>query len=90
MLHVVLDRQDICKTILEKAFFFIFFVFLSFFGFFVKKFQNRPFKEVNIFFLEIGHIGYKKIENCMLISKKQTCQSGKMLSKRVKIKKTVF
>ncbi len=42
---------------------------------------------MNIFFLEIGHIGYKKIENFMLISKMQTYLSDKMPPKKVKIKK---
>jgi hypothetical protein len=42
---------------------------------------------VNIFFLEIGRIGYQKIENFMLISKMQTCLSDKMPPKKVKIKK---
>jgi hypothetical protein len=39
------------------------------------------------FFLEIGHIGFQKIGNFMLISKKQTCLSEKMPQKKVKIKK---
>jgi hypothetical protein len=39
------------------------------------------------FFFEIGHIGYKKIKNFMLISKMQTCLSDKMPPKKVKIKK---
>ncbi len=39
------------------------------------------------FFLEIGHIGYQKIENLKLISNKQTCLSDKMPPKKVKIKK---
>jgi hypothetical protein len=42
---------------------------------------------VKIFFLEIGHIGYKKIENFMLISKMQTYLCDKMPPKKVKIKK---
>jgi hypothetical protein len=42
---------------------------------------------VKIFFLEIGHIGYQKIENFMLISKMQKYLSGKMTPKKVKIKK---
>jgi hypothetical protein len=42
---------------------------------------------VKIFFLEIGHIGYQKIENLKLSSKKQTCLSDKMPPKKVKIKK---
>jgi hypothetical protein len=42
---------------------------------------------VKIFFLEMGHIGYQKIENFMLISKKKTCFSDKMPPKKVKIKK---
>jgi hypothetical protein len=42
---------------------------------------------VKIFFLEIGHVGYQKIENFMLISKMQTYLSDKMPPKKVKIKK---
>jgi hypothetical protein len=42
---------------------------------------------VKFFFLEIGHIGYQKIENFMLISKLQTYLSDKMPPKKVKIKK---
>ncbi len=42
---------------------------------------------MKIFFLEIGHIGYQKIENLKLISKKQTYLSDKMPPKKVKIKK---
>jgi hypothetical protein len=42
---------------------------------------------VKFFFLEIGHIGYKKIENFKLISKKQTCLSDKKPPKKVKNKK---
>ncbi len=42
---------------------------------------------MNFFFLEIDHIGYKKIKNFMLISKMQTYLSDKMPPKKVKIKK---
>ncbi len=42
---------------------------------------------MKILFLEIGHIGYQKIENFKLISKKQTCLSDKMPPKKVKVKK---
>jgi hypothetical protein len=42
---------------------------------------------VKIFFLEIGHIGYQKIENFMLISKMQTYLSDKISPKKVKVKK---
>jgi hypothetical protein len=42
---------------------------------------------VKFFLLEIGHIGYQKIKNFMLISKMQTYLSDKMLPKKVKIKK---
>jgi hypothetical protein len=42
---------------------------------------------VKIFFLEIGHIGYQKIENFMLISKMQTYLSDKMPPKKVIIVK---
>jgi hypothetical protein len=38
-------------------------------------------------FFEVDHMGYKKIKNFMLISKKQTCLSDKMSQKKVKIKK---
>jgi hypothetical protein len=42
---------------------------------------------VKIIFLEIGHIGYQKIENFMLISKMQTYLGDKMPPKKVIIKK---
>ncbi len=42
---------------------------------------------MKIFFLEIGHIGYQKIENFMLISKMRTYLREKMPPKKVKIKK---
>jgi hypothetical protein len=42
---------------------------------------------VKIFFLEIGHIGYQKIENFMLISKMQTYLNDKMPPKNFKNKK---
>jgi hypothetical protein len=42
MLHVVLDRQKISKTILEKAFFLILWHFYIFFGFCVENFENSP------------------------------------------------
>ncbi len=42
---------------------------------------------MKIFFLEKGHIGYQKIENFKLISKKQTCLSDKMPPQKVKINK---
>ncbi len=42
---------------------------------------------MKFFFLEIGHIGYQKIENFMLISKMQTYLSDKMPPKKGKIKK---
>ena len=41
---------------------------------------------MKIFFLEIGHIGYQKIENFMLISKMQTYLSDKMPPKKLKLK----
>jgi hypothetical protein len=40
---------------------------------------------VKFFLIEIGHIGYQKIKNFMLISKMQTYLSDKMPSKKVKI-----
>ncbi len=43
---------------------------------------------MKFYFLEIGHIGYQKIQNFKLISKKQTCLGDKMPPpKKVKIKK---
>jgi hypothetical protein len=42
---------------------------------------------VKIFFLKIGHIGYQKIENFMLISKMQTYLCDNTPPKKVKIKK---
>jgi hypothetical protein len=39
-----------------------------------------------IFFFELGQIGYHKIKNFMLISKMQTCLSDIMPLKKVKIK----
>ncbi len=85
MLHVVLNRQNISKTILEKAFFFIVWRFYLLMVFVLINFKIGP-SEVNIFFLEIGHIGYQKIENFMLVSKKQTCLSDKMPPKQLKLK----
>ncbi len=41
---------------------------------------------MKIFFLEIGHIGYQKIENFMLISKLQTYFSDKIRPKKLKLK----
>jgi hypothetical protein len=38
---------------------------------------------VRFFLLEIGHIGYQKIKNFMLISKMQTYLSDKMSPKKV-------
>jgi hypothetical protein len=38
------------------------------------------------FFFKIGHIGYKKIENFMLISKMQTNLCNKMLAQKLKLK----
>jgi hypothetical protein len=37
--------------------------------------------------MEIGHIGFKKFKNFVLISKKQTRLSDKMLPKKLKLKK---
>ncbi len=42
---------------------------------------------MKIFFIEIYHIGYQKIENFMLISKMQTYLSHKMPPKKVIIEK---
>jgi hypothetical protein len=61
MLHVVLDWQEISKTILEKAFFFIFWRFYLFSVFVLINFKIGPSESEN-FFLEISHIGYQKIE----------------------------
>ncbi len=77
VIHVVLDRQKISKTVLEKAFFFIFWLFYLFLVFVLINSKISP-SEVKFIFFEIGHIGYPKIENFMLISKTQTCLSDKM------------
>ncbi len=42
---------------------------------------------MKFFFLEIGHIGFQNIKNCMLISKMQTYLSAEMPPKKIKIKK---
>ncbi len=42
---------------------------------------------MKFFLIEIGHIGYQKIENFMLISKMQTYLSDKMPPKKVIIEK---
>jgi hypothetical protein len=62
MLHVVLDWQKIYKTVLNKAVFFIWWRFY-FFGFYVKNVKNGP-PERWHFFLEVGHIEYKKLRIC--------------------------
>ncbi len=83
MLNVVLNWHKISKTILEKAFFFIlwnFYIFLVF----VSKLWKTALLRGEIFFLEIGHTGYRKIENFMQISKKQTCLSDKIPLIKVK------
>jgi hypothetical protein len=43
MLHVVLDWQNIYKTVLEKAFSLFFGIFIFFFCSFVEKFYYQPF-----------------------------------------------
>jgi hypothetical protein len=68
MLHVVLDWQKIYKTVLEKAFFFSFWHFYLFLVPVSKNLKNSPSERWNFFF-EIGHMGYQKIENFMLIFK---------------------
>jgi hypothetical protein len=42
---------------------------------------------VKFFCIEIGHIGYQKIKNFMLVSKMQTYLSDKMPPQKVIIKK---
>ncbi len=71
MLHVVLDRQEISKTILEKAFFFIVWCFCLFSVFVWKNFEIDPSERWKFFSWNRS----QKIENFMLISKKQTCLS---------------
>ncbi len=85
MLHVVLDRQKKSKTILEKAFILYFAAFLSF-CFLCKKNWKTGLLRSKIFALKyVCTVWYKKIKNFMLISKKQTCLSDKMLPRKVKI-----
>jgi hypothetical protein len=56
MPHVVLDWQKISKTILEKAFFFIFWCFYLCSVLVLINFKIST-SEVKIFLLEIGHTG---------------------------------
>jgi hypothetical protein len=89
MLHVVLDRRKISKTILEKAFFFILWCFYLF-SVFVSKNLKNVFLSGELFFLAIGHMGYQKIKDFVLNSKKQTCLSDKMPPKKLKLKNPFF
>jgi hypothetical protein len=57
MLHVVFDWQNIYKIVLEKAFFFILWRFYLLFVLLSKNFKNDLLRG-EIFFHEIGHIGY--------------------------------
>jgi hypothetical protein len=54
-----------------------------FFGFCVAKFEKADLLRGEFFSLSIGHIGYKKIENFMLIFKKPTCRSDKIPPKKL-------
>jgi hypothetical protein len=58
MRHLVLDRKKNYKSILEKAFFYIFSGFLI--ELCVLKVDKWPLREVKNKLFEIGHIGYKK------------------------------
>jgi hypothetical protein len=73
MLHVVLDRQKISETILEKAFFFILWRFYLF-PVFVSQNLKKALLRGETFFHDIA---CQKIENVMLISKMPTCLSAK-------------
>ncbi len=77
MLHVVLDRQEKSKTILEKAFFFIFWRFYLFSDFVLLNFKIGPSERWKFFSWNRSY-RVSKIENFMLMSKKQTCLSDKM------------
>jgi hypothetical protein len=76
MLHVVLDRQKISETILEKAFFFILWRFYLF-PVFVSQNLKKALLRGETFFHDIGRIACQKIENVMLIYKMPTCLSAK-------------
>ncbi len=86
MLHVVLDRQEISKTILEKTFFLIFWRFYLFSVFVLLNFKIGPSQRWNFFSWNRPYRVSKNRE-FMLISKKQTCLSDKMPPKKVFIKK---
>ncbi len=59
MLHVILDQQKTEKTVLEKAFFFLLRHFYLFW-LLCRKIWKMALLRGEIFFLEIGHTGYKK------------------------------
>ncbi len=52
LLHVVLDRQKISKTILEKAFFFILWCSYLFLTFVLINFKFGSSEKLNFFFLK--------------------------------------
>jgi hypothetical protein len=57
-----LDWQKIYNPVLEKTFFLIFCAISIFFGFFCKKNKKIALLRGETFFLERGHIVYKKRE----------------------------
>jgi hypothetical protein len=59
MPQVLLDWEKISKTILEKVFIFIFSGLFLIFYLLSKYLKNGPLRG-EVFFLEIGNIGYKK------------------------------
>jgi hypothetical protein len=61
-LHVVLDGRKTYKTVSEKAFFFILWYFYLFW-FLYRKIWKMTLLSDEFFFIEIGHIWFKKIEN---------------------------
>ncbi len=89
MLHVVLDRQKISKTILEKAFFFILWCYYLFSTFVLNNFKIGSSERWKFFSWNWSY-RVSKSENFKLISKKQTCLSDKMPPKKVNIKKLFF
>ncbi len=65
-----LDRQKISKTILDKEIFFILWCFYLFLVFVLINLKSALLRGEQCFLEYVGHIGYQKIKNFILISKK--------------------
>ncbi len=70
MIHVFLNLEKISKTLLKKAFFpYILKHYLQKSVLVLKKIRKALLRD-EVFFLEIGHIGFLKIYNFVLILKR--------------------